>query len=295
MRLLASVIIPTYNPDESRLARTLSALSAQALSPTLWETILINNASTVFPSKAFFTENAPRNFRIVEEPRLGLSFARSCGLDQARADIAIFVDDDNLLSPDYIENALTLMGRHPDIGAIGGRIIPEFESHPPPWITEFHIILACSDRGGLPLISPSKPLDKKGQLQWPWFSPVGAGMVLRRAAWEIWEEAVRSGRALSTDRSGNQLTSGGDNEIILILLKSGWRVGYFPSLTLTHLIPTSRLDPSYLARLNFCCSFGRWTLPLRVARAWFRCRAWRGPANRIRWRGLAGHFTALVR
>jgi len=312
MSLLASVVIPTYNPNESRLARTLSALSAQSLSPTLWETILVNNTSTSFPHETFFTENAPRNLRIVEESHLGLSFARNSGLNHAKADVVIFVDDDNLLAPDYIENALKLMSAHPDIGALAGRIVPEFESPPPPWITEFNITLACSDRGSLPLVSSPHPYDQKGQLQYPWFSPVGAGMVLRRAGWEIWQEAFRSGTALSSDRTGNQLTSGGDNEIILILLKAGWQVGYFPSLSLTHLIPKSRLDPNYLARLNFGCSFGfiqalrrhdacpsspipRWTLPLRLARAWFRCRAWRGPANRIRWRGLAGHFTALVR
>jgi len=312
MPLFISVIIPTYNPNESRLARTLSALSAQTLSPDLWEIILINNASTVFPSESFFTENAPKNFRVVEESHLGLSFARNCGLSQAKADIAIFVDDDNLLAPDYIENALALMNSHSNIGALGGRIVPEFECPPPSWIIEFQSILACCDHGNRFLVSPLNAYNQEGLLQWPRFSPAGAGMILRRSAWEAWQDAFRSGIALSRDRTGTQLTSSGDNEIILILLKSGWQVGYSPTLNLTHIIPRSRLDPDYLARLNFGCSFGfiqarrrhgacpwppivRWTLPLRIARAWFRCRAWRGPANRIRWRGYVAHFTALVR
>jgi len=305
-----SVIIPAYNPDEVRLRRSLDALRNQTFPEKNWECILVNNASTRFPDDAFFKKNAPINFRIISEPRLGLNFARACGLSQAKADLAIFVDDDNMLAVDYLESAAKISDAHDTVGVFGGRITPDFEVQPPDWLSEFHGILACWDHGNAPLISPSAQADCT--VQWPVFAPVGAGMILRRIVWETWLHARKSNTNLINDRQGSQLTSGGDNELVLFALKAGWQVGYFPSLTLSHLIPKSRLDPNYLARLNFGCHSGfiqvlrkhnacpwppipRWTLPLRVARAWFRCRAWRGPANRIRWRGLVGHFTARVR
>jgi len=307
-----SVIIPTYNPSEPHLARVLRALRAQTLPSDQWEVLLVNNASTQFPPPAFFEHYAPQNFLIITEPQLGLTAARACGLRTAKGNGAIFLDDDNELGTDYLENAVALLKKYPQIGALGGRINLEFAVPPPPWIGEFHKLLAEQNYGEMPLVSLSIRQAPSQRLTWPNCSPVGAGMVLRREAWEAWLRFLTTSPEALSDRKGAQLTSSGDNELILVILKMGWQVGYFPSLKLTHLIPSSRLDPNYLARLNFGCSTGfiqalrrhdacpwapipRWTLPLRVARAWFRCRAWRGPANRIRWRGVVGHFTALVR
>jgi len=310
--LKLSVIIPTYNPSEPSLARVLEALHRQTLAHDQWEALLVNNASTRFPNCSFFARHAPPNLRVITESQLGLTAARACGLSAAKGDGAVLVDDDNELSADYLERALKLLENHPEVGALGGRIDLEFASPPPAWISEFHNLLAEQNYGEVPLISTPIAPDRCATLTWPSYAPIGAGMVLRREAWEAWLAFLDASPTALSDRKGTQLTSSGDNELILVILKAGWQVGYFPSLTLTHLIPQSRLAPNYLARLNFGCSSGfiqalrrhgacpwapipRWTLPLRVARAWFRCRAWRGPANRIRWRGLVGHFTARVR
>jgi len=312
MEPLISVIIPSHNPNNHRLARALGALRVQTLPVGQWETLIIDNASTEFPDNSFLGSSSPTNFRVIKESRLGLTSARACGLRAARGEAAVFVDDDNLLSPDYLEQVATLLDTSPTTGALGGRITPEFEHCPAKWVEEFLGILACWNHGEEPLLSSPKVQDGTGDLIWPYFAPVGAGMVLRRAAWEAWLTFLDSTDDTLSDRKGNQLSSGGDNEIVLIALKAGWQVGYFPSLSLTHLIPESRLDPHYLARLNYGCSFGfiqalrrhnacpwppisRWTLPLRLARAWLRCRAWQGPANYIRWRGLVGHFAARIR
>jgi len=312
MPVYTSIIIPTYNPDATRLKRALDALRNQTLPNKHWETVIVNNASTQFPDKKFFQKSAPDNTLIVEEPKQGLTSARALGLRTAKGEIAIFVDDDNLLASDYLEQVVKLINTHPNIGVLGGRISPGFEVTPPAWISNLLPILACWEHGEKPLITEAVKQNTKGNLIWPPFAPVGAGMVLRRAAWEIWLANIDLSDTTLSDRKGEHLSSGGDNEIVLTLLKAGWQVGYFPSLRLTHLIPESRLDPHYLARLNYGCSFGfiqalrrhdacpwppisRWTLPLRLARAWLRCRAWQGPANYIRWRGLAGHFAARIR
>jgi hypothetical protein len=129
-------------------------------------------------------------------------------------------------------------------------------------------------------------------------------MALRRAAVQAWLDAPAS--SLS-DRRGTELTSGGDNDIILTLLEHRWHVGYFPQLALTHLIPAGRVQRDYLARLNRgiakswiqvltkhdACPWGEvppWTVPLRKLKAWFHYRAWAGPVQFIRWQGACGHF-----
>ena len=143
---------------------------------------------------------------------------------------------------------------------------------------------------------------------YPLCAPIGAGMVLRREAAQVWLDAPDPGL---TDRRGGELTSGGDNDIVLTLFGAGWDVAYFPDLSLTHLIPASRLDPEYLARLNrgiqkswvqvlarhHICPWPpipSWTLAARHFRAWFIHRAWTSDAARIRWQGICGKFEGLA-
>jgi hypothetical protein len=108
-------------------------------------------------------------------------------------------------------------------------------------------------------------------------------------------------------RTGPSLSSGEDNHLVLSVAKSGYSVGYFPELVMTHLIPETRLRADYLGQLNYgiakswvqllalheMCPWNAvqpWTVPLRKLRAFFRYRAWAGAPEYIRWRGACGHF-----
>lgn len=305
-----SVIIPTHNPDTGRLRRTLAGLRAQTLPAIEWETLLVNNASVRFPDPAFFTDCAPANFSIVPEPALGLTSARRRGFHAARAELAVLVDDDNVLAPDYLARTIALFAAHPRVGALGGKSAPEFAVSPPEWVREFFPLLALRDPGENAMLSSGLRPAGAARNEYPACAPIGAGMALRRAAWTTWLDARPAGTAPS-DRRGAALASGGDNDIVLTLMRAGWEVGYFPSLSLLHLIPAARLDPAYLARLNrgiqqswmqvlTLHDANPWpplTPPgaaLRKARAWFGRRAWTSPAARIRWRGDCGHFEGRV-
>lgn len=300
-----SVLVPTHNPHIGRLRRTLAALQAQTLSPAQWETILVDDASAPAIDAASFAEVAPAGLRLVCEPQLGLTAARRRGLAEARGEFIVLVDDDNVLAPDYLEQVLALFAAHPRLGALGGRSLPEFEQPPPAWMREFDGLIACRDLGGEPQISRGLYDARLGRNEYPRCAPIGAGMALRRPAIQPWREEVSASHL--TDRRGGELTSGGDNDIVLTLMKHGWEVGYFPALSLTHLIPAGRTTRDYLARLNrgiakswiqvltkhTACPWGPipgWTVPLRQFKAWFTYRAWAGPAEYIRWQGACGHF-----
>ena len=302
-----SVIISTHNPDAGRLRQTLAGLRAQTLPVLQWETLLVDNASTPALYPQAFSAPAPDNLRLTREPQLGLTSARRRGFSETRGKFIVLVDDDNVLAPDYLAKVRALFADHPSVGALGGKNLPEFEQPPPAWMREFDGLIACRDYGDVPEISQGLWKTQNQRNEYPRWAPIGAGMALRREAAQSW---LRDASATQlSDRRGSELTSGGDNDIILSLMQSGWDVGYFPSLALTHLIPSNRITRDYLARLNrgiasswvqvltkhHACPWGpiaAWTVPLRQAKAWFTYRAWSSPAAYIRWQGACGHFAS---
>lgn len=299
-----SVVVPTHNPAPDRLARVLAGLAAQTLPADRWELVVIDNASATplrLPPGA--------SGRVMREPALGLSAARRRGFREARGEFLVLVDDDNVLGRDYLERVLALFAAYPRVGAIGGRIVPEFATAPDAWVRRFDSLLACRDLGATPRISQGLRPPGATRNEYPAFAPVGAGMALRRAAAAAW--LGRAGEHLP-DRRGAALTSGGDNEIVFAAMQAGWEVGYFPELQLTHLIPAARTTQDYLGRLNEAVArswvqvlrqhdacpwapIAPWTVPLRAARAWFVQRAWSGPGQWVAWRGACGHFAGLAR
>lgn len=304
-----SVIISTHNPHAGRLRRTLEGLAAQTLPAEAWELIVVDNASTPPLTPEILPPGLLGRTRIVAESRLGLSQARARGFAEARASCIVLVDDDNVLATSYLETAVALLERHPDTGLVGGRSVPEFEREPQPWQAEFLPLLALRDPGDSPLLSDTGPV--AGDLrEYPPYAPIGAGMVLRDAAAKAW--LARAASSPLSDRRGRDLSSGGDNDIVLCGLAGGWRVGYFPELSLIHLIPASRLEPAYLARLNrgiqkswmqvlTLHGINPWGplssvgAALRIIKAWFVHRPWTCPAARVRFAGARGHFEGRVR
>jgi glycosyltransferase involved in cell wall biosynthesis len=295
--MLLSVIIPTHQPHAGRFARTLAGLRAQTLPAGDWEIVVVDNASSP-PLDAGTLGLA--HARLIREPQPGLTHARQAGLRAARGALIVFADDDNVLDPDYLAQAVRLAAAHPRAGAFGGRSVPEFETSPAEWMTEFFPLLALRDLGSQSVIAPAEIPPRT----YPLCAPIGAGMVMRREAVAAWLNAPDRGL---TDRRGNELTSGGDNDIVLAIFGAGWEVAYFPELKLTHLIPAGRLDVNYLARLNRgiqkswvqvlarhgVCPWpplAGWTVPLRQLKAWFTYRAWSGAPAQIRWQGACGHF-----
>jgi glycosyltransferase involved in cell wall biosynthesis len=235
-----SVVVCTHNPRAEYLNRTLAALRAQTLAPERWELLVIDNASKEAVAPRFDLGWHP-NGRHVHEPTLGLTPARLRGVAESRGDPIVFVDDDNLLDPDYLERALEVGAAHPTIGAWGGNIRPEFEVPPAEWAKP-HV-------GMLAILEVARD-------QWSNFSdrnetvPWGAGMVVRRAVATAYarlcaEDELR--RRL--DRAGTSLVSSGDCDLALTSCDLGMGTGRFRALALTHLIPAGRLQLDYLVRL----------------------------------------------
>ena len=129
MRPDISVVICTHNPRPDFLRRVLDALKGQKLPQEQWELLLVDNASKEALAAGYDLSWHPRA-RHVREDELGLTAARLRGIKESHGGLLVFVDDDNVLQPDYLTECLTLAKNYPFIGALGGQVIPEYELPP---------------------------------------------------------------------------------------------------------------------------------------------------------------------
>lgn len=330
-----SVIICTHNPRFEYLSRVLLALQSQQLFLDQWELIIVDNASDrplVNDWEHHYNQRMKSFYpycnhttgvnihwhpqaHIVREEKLGLTAARLKGFQVAQGELLVFVDDDNVLDPNYLLEVYQIFQANPKLGAIAGKSTPEFEVEPEPWIAEFYKVLALRDFGDQSLISGQYEQDQQATTEistYPEFAPAGIGLAIRRSAFSGYVERVTNDTLrLAFGRTGAQLTSGEDNDIILTLISTGWQVGYFPQLQLTHLIPAKRLERKYLAQLNYASSrswvqvldvhrirnwqkIPAWTVLPRKAKAFLTYKPWRNAASYVRWWGVCGLYEGLA-
>jgi len=247
-----SVIVCAHNPREDYFLRTFSALAAQTLPQEQWELLVIDNKSE--PPLAERVDPAPfANARIIVEEELGLTPARLRGIAEATGEVIVFVDDDNVLAPDYLEQARRIAQERPEIGAWGGLITQVFETEPPEWTRPYHVLLGYQDFDH----------DQWGRRRNTYIAtPCGAGMCLRAEVARQWAKNVREDpfrKALG--RKGNDLTSGEDTDLAWTAHDCGLGTGFFGALKLDHLIPAKRLDKDYLVRLKEMLAYAGHLLP----------------------------------
>jgi glycosyltransferase involved in cell wall biosynthesis len=233
-----SVIICTHNAREDYLRRALDALRSQTTPQAHWELLLIDNASDESLASRIDLSWHPGGRHICEE-ELGLTCARLRGIAEAKGDLLIFVDDDNVLQRDYLEAALQISATHPYLGAFGGSIEAEFEVEPNP---RFQSLL------------PSLAIRHVTETKWANFGigcvPYGAGLCVTKKVARAYA-ANLSGSEIrrSLDRRGSSLMGGGDLDLAMTSYDLGTGVGLFADLVVTHLIDKRRLSPQYLHRV----------------------------------------------
>lgn len=238
-----SVIICTHNPRAEHLRRTLESLRFQTLPLSDWELLVIDNASTE-PLADHCDISWQPNSKHLQEPKLGKLNAWLLGMREARADILLFVDDDNVLADDYLEKAITVGVELPCIGAWGGSIAGEYETPLPPWVGD--------DLWRITVVEIKE--DFWGNLREgfaidPSIAPCGSGLCVRRSVAQKYIERCQTNSiSMNLDRIGKGLGGYGDVDLVQCALDLGMGCGRFARLHLTHLIPASRLTLDYFVR-----------------------------------------------
>jgi glycosyltransferase involved in cell wall biosynthesis len=243
-----NVTICTHNPRKDHLERTLASLAAQDLDRAKWALVIVDNASSNGVCGTLDLAWHP-NARVVREDRIGLTMARLRGISESVQELIVFVDDDNVLAPDYLSKLLELVDRYPLLGVIGaGRIEPEFEETPDAALEPYLPMLALRSVEG------THWSNDPGDQLIPW----GAGMLVRRAVALRYKELILSDPLKQgLDRSGKALNSCGDDEFSWVACEMGLGKGIFSELVVTHLIGKSRVQREYLLRLAEGHAFSR--------------------------------------
>lgn len=233
-----SVIICTYNPREDYLRRVLDALRNQTQPMKDWELLLIDNASQP-PVMDRFDLSWCLHGRHLREGKPGKLNAWLLGVKEAKGEVLVFVDDDNVLAPNYLEQALIVANQWPFVGVWGGSIIPEFESPLPAWVGQSAWMLT---------------IEEVKQDVWSNFRegfqsiPSGAGMCVRRLVGERYRDWCQSGGSMGLDRYGEGHGGYGDTDQAHCAIDLGLGTGKSTRLKLTHLIPSSRLTLNYFLK-----------------------------------------------
>ncbi|MGB8473096.1 MAG: glycosyltransferase [Candidatus Acidiferrum sp.] len=241
MPMSISVILCTHNPQPACLRRTLDALCGQTLPYDRWELLFVDNASKDSLADKWDISWHPHG-RHLQEHEIGLTAARLRGIRESTGELLVFVDDDNVLDPHYLELSAAIPARYPWLGVFGcGALEPEFQVPPSPELVSRLALLALRT-----VPSPVWSNNTKDYDHLPW----GAGLCVSRRVSSVYQELLARLKVTDVlDRRGRQLTCGGDDLFSWAALRDGKGFGLFPELRLTHLISEGRLNRRYFLRL----------------------------------------------
>ncbi|MBX2965966.1 MAG: glycosyltransferase family 2 protein [Cyclobacteriaceae bacterium] len=236
MNNFISVIVCTYN-RERYIGKCLEHLHNQHADKKLYEIIIIDNNSTDGTTeicKAAVTKYGETTFHYFFEPVQGHSQSRNRGISESKGNIIAFLDDDAFTDPDYISNLNTFFIAHPEVMAIGGKIIPVYEGETPAWMSEHLLpLVAAQDMGN----QPKKFTGRK--------FPIGANMAFRKEAFDKYG-------IFNTNlgRKGSGLEGGDEKDVFDRLKKNNETIFYVPSVIVQHIIPQKRVELSYIRGLG---------------------------------------------
>lgn len=245
-----SVVICTHNRRPEYWGQVLGGLRKQTLNPQLWELVVVDNLSDqpVSANDLVWHSNA----RVVREEKLGLTPARLRGIQEAVGNILFFVDDDNIVRPDYLEQSLAIARAHPSVGCWGGNISVKFDEPPPSWTQPYWGLLGVRS-----VTQDTISRDIKDGAS----TPYGAGICLRREVAAHYREVTMvSPIRQALGRRGNSLVSGEDVDIACTACDLGMAKGVFTALEVCQLIPPGRVTEPYLLKLAAAAEFSNWVL-----------------------------------
>jgi glycosyltransferase involved in cell wall biosynthesis len=133
-----SVIIPTLN-QSAKLKQCLSHLSRLSFDPDLFEVLVVDNRNgstdaTKDVSLSFQGKIKNLRYLFCESP--GLMAARHMGCDEAKGEFLCYLDDDSLVTKDWLKGISESFADE-DVVMVGGPCIPEYEIEPPHWVEYF--------------------------------------------------------------------------------------------------------------------------------------------------------------
>lgn len=173
------------------------------------------------------------------EDRRGSYYARSRAIDDAREAYIIFLDDDAVPQPGWLQGLVDILDSDDRIGVVGCGVDPDWSIRPPGWCTKRHLDTLA--------IIPRED-ERITNTRFPNFPPsIGLGIRLNECARLYSSESRRRnyclGRKYGDKRISNaeQLIAAEDTDLCEIYARNGYGVLLATDLRVTHHIPETRL------------------------------------------------------
>lgn len=231
-----SVIICSYNRQDY-IINAIDSLYNQTIPRSDYEVLVIDNNSrdnTVQVVQAYQEMHKDLNFFFTVETMQGASWARNTGAREAHSPWLVFMDDDAIAEPDFLERILLFFSTHPEADGLGGRIIPRYIPAKPKWISH-HV---ASLVGNFDYSKEVKIFDD-GRY------PLESNMVVSKKDFELIQ-------GFNTELPGvkGTLRIGGEGKDFFYRLMSlGKKIWYDPSVIVHHVVEVKKLTPEYMYRV----------------------------------------------
>lgn len=249
-KLKISVITCTYNPDVQIFKKLIAAIALmQWPSKSTLEWIIVDNNSSHAIKNNFDFSNVKMEVVHVSEINPGLTHARIAGSKMAKGDWLVFFDDDNEPNDDYLVNAAVLIKTYKNVKCWGaGNIFVNFqETKDSNWLQNYKNVYQERHIYG-EIIQKDKA--------WNSNYPQGTGQIITKILFNDYLEQVANGIYSLSDRKGQSLSSGGDVQIALNVIKNGYKVGISEKLSLQHNIDANKSTFEYLFKLIYGMASG---------------------------------------
>ena len=242
---MIDVCICTHNPRRDLLLIVINSLVQQSAGARVFRVIIVDNASYPKLNEDVLApfSRAGIEARIIYEPIAGLQRARLRCVEETIGDWVLWVDDDNELSPDYIEESFDFIRQHPEVGCFGGKLLLPDNLTPKSWVLPFLPYLGIKDAGNSVII---QKLDAWGD-----WEPAGAGSWVHRKVLNEYSRRASDGdEFFRLGRSGSSNLASCDDSM---LMRGAFRVdmacAYVPQLKLNHHLNPNRFNFKYLMRI----------------------------------------------
>lgn len=119
-----SVVIPTYNTT-GVLEECIGALSNQKTDKSYFEVIVVNDGGTARACPDIGAADGSLDITYLSQDHKGPAAARNLGIEKAKGEIILLLDDDSLPTDDWLDATIRAWNASPDFDGIGGYVISE--------------------------------------------------------------------------------------------------------------------------------------------------------------------------
>lgn len=247
-----SIIVCTYNREDF-IEKCLTALNNQSQDNNDYEVILINNNSTDATNQIcldFKEKHTNLDLKYFIETKQGLSSARNRGIKEANSPIISFIDDDVIVNKDYVSEIINFFSKHKNVDALGGKILPLYESERPKWMSVFlEPLMSVIDLG-----------DKEKKFPKNKF-PIGANMIFDK---KIFDKIGLFNENLG--RTGKNMLGGEEKDIFNRIKSKNGVIWYSNKPWVFHQVPNERLSLDFIKNQALAIGYSEKIRALNISR-----------------------------